>query len=62
VAFAPQTSRCADTSIDSSISPRCFLDLCLREHAARLGRYDARLLRPVLVPAIARVVRALLPG
>jgi hypothetical protein len=48
-------------SIDGSISPRSFLDLCLRENAARLGRYDTRLLRPVLVPAIARVVRTLLP-
>jgi hypothetical protein len=48
-------------AIDGSISPRSFLDLCLRENAARLGRYDGRLLRPVIVPAIARVLRTLLP-
>ena len=48
-------------SIDASISPRGFLDLCLRENSVRLGRYDSRLLRPVLVPAIARMLRTLLP-
>jgi hypothetical protein len=48
-------------SIDASISPRGFLDLCLRENSARLARYDSRLLRPVLVPAIARMLRTLLP-
>jgi hypothetical protein len=47
-------------AIDVDISPRDFLQLCLRENAQRLGRYDARLLRPRLVPMIARSVCQLL--
>jgi hypothetical protein len=47
-------------ALDTSISPRAFLDICLRENDRRLGRYDARLLRPALVPAIVRLVRPFL--
>jgi hypothetical protein len=47
-------------AINASISPRAFVDVCLGENERRLGRYDPRLLRPALVPAIARMVRPFL--
>ncbi len=43
------------------ITPREFLELCLRENERRLAPYDPRLLRPQLVPSIARTVLATLP-
>jgi hypothetical protein len=43
------------------ISPREFVELCLRENERRLAPYDPRLLRPQLVPSIARGVMATLP-
>lgn len=43
-------------AIDVALSPRDFLRLCLDENERRLGRYDQRLLRPRLVPTIARVL------
>ena len=43
------------------VTPREVLELCLRENERRLAPYDARLLRPQLVPSIARTVLATLP-
>lgn len=43
------------------VTPREFLELCLRENERRLAPYDPRLLRPQLVPSIARTVLAALP-
>lgn len=41
-------------SLDLPSTPREFLDLCLREHEARLAPYDERLLRPRFVPGVAK--------
>lgn len=48
-------------AIDIDIKPRAFLELCLRENERRLGLYDRRLLRPHLVPTIARALCTVLP-
>ena len=44
------------------ISPREFVELCLRENEKRLAPYDPRLLRPEFVPSIARALLPTLPG
>ncbi|NOT57412.1 MAG: ferritin-like domain-containing protein [Deltaproteobacteria bacterium] len=41
-------------AIMPDLSPREFLQLCLQENERRLGQYDRRLLRPQLVPTIAK--------
>jgi hypothetical protein len=43
------------TAIVSGLSARALLETCLRENARRLAAFDRRLLRPRLVPALARV-------
>jgi hypothetical protein len=47
-------------SLDLPSTPREFLDLCLREHEARLAPYDERLLRPRFVPTVARTLAKVL--
>jgi len=42
-------------------SLRSFLELCLAENARRFTPYDARLLRPVLVPSVVKTFVTLLP-
>jgi hypothetical protein len=42
------------------ISPAELIDTCLTEHERRLGVYDPRLLRPAIVPRIARLARSFL--
>jgi hypothetical protein len=44
-------------SIGIDIDAASLLDICLAENDRRLGRYDARLLRPRAVPRLVRLVR-----
>lgn len=44
-----------------ALTPRAFIDICLRENDRRFGPYDQRLARPRIVPGLARGLRPLLP-
>jgi hypothetical protein len=48
-------------AVGVDISPRALITLCLDEDKRRMDGYDARLLRPMTVPFLARMVRFLLP-
>lgn len=45
----------------ADVSPRAFVELCLSENERRLAPYDARLLRPSFVPAVAKAALAAMP-
>ncbi len=47
-------------SVGIDVTPAALFDLCLAENDRRLGRYDPRLLRPRLVPALVRLIRRFL--
>lgn len=51
----------AHQKITTDITPRQFLELCLAENARRLDRYDTRLIRPRLVPTLAKAICRILP-
>jgi hypothetical protein len=42
-------------SVGADVSPADLIKLCLTENERRMGAYDARLLRPAAVPALARL-------
>jgi hypothetical protein len=44
-------------SVGGGVSAGALIDWCLAENDRRMGGYDARLLRPTLVPKLARIVR-----
>ncbi|HEY1900649.1 MAG TPA: hypothetical protein VGG49_12750 [Steroidobacteraceae bacterium] len=51
----------AHQDLGENVTLHKLLGLCLRENAARLAPYDARLVRPRLVPALARCMYRVLP-
>jgi hypothetical protein len=51
----------AHQELGQDVTLHKLLGLCLRENDARLAPYDARLLRPRLVPALARFMYRMLP-
>ncbi len=48
-------------ALDLSTSPRQVVRMCLRENDSRLRSFDGRLLRPRLVPTLARMLAVVLP-
>lgn len=54
-------TRKGGAALGIEIDARGFLALCLAENERRLAPYDARLLRPRLMPAVARLAMGLLP-
>ena len=44
-------------SVGNDINVATLIDICLDENDRRMSPYDKRLLRPVLVPALARLAR-----
>jgi hypothetical protein len=55
-------TRAGAQSFDAVIAPRDFLALCVAEQDRRMARYDSRLLRPRIMPALARVALRLMPA
>jgi hypothetical protein len=55
-------TRTGGDAIGLAMKPREFLALCVAEHDRRLAPYDERLLRPRLMPAIARALCRVLPA
>jgi len=49
-------------SVGEDIGLHGLIDLCLAENERRMSAYDRRLLRPMAVPALARLARRLLRG
>jgi hypothetical protein len=49
-------------AVGIELKPRELIELCLTENDRRMDGYDKRLLRPTLVPALARLARRFLPN
>ena len=52
----------AGGSVGGGVSIRALIDLCLVENERQMAGYDARLLRPTIVPRLAKLVRRFLAG
>jgi hypothetical protein len=52
----------AHQEVGESVTLHSLLEMCLRENERRMAQYDARLLRPRLVPVLARFAYRVLPA
>jgi hypothetical protein len=52
----------AHQDVGESVTLHSLLGVCLSENDRRMGQYDARLLRPRLVPALAKFAYRVLPA
>ena len=55
-------TRTGGEALGLGLTPTRFLRVCLTENERRLAPYDSRLLRPRIMPAVARAVMRILPG
>jgi hypothetical protein len=51
----------SSSAIGLDISPRSFFALCTAENERRLAPFDARLLRPRMMPALVRLAARFMP-
>jgi hypothetical protein len=49
-------------AIESDLKPRDLFELCLAENDRRMARYDRRLIRPRLVPALVKIALKFMPA
>ncbi|MHA1537318.1 MAG: ferritin-like domain-containing protein [Alphaproteobacteria bacterium] len=55
-----QMTREGHKAMGIKLTPRGFLEVCLAENARRLGAYDRRLLRPLVIPRLVRLAMPML--
>lgn len=55
-------TRTGGKALGLGLTPARFLGLCLAENERRLSPYDSRLLRPRIMPLVARAAMRILPG
>ncbi len=55
-------TRTGGEAVGLTLKPRAFFALCAREQERRMGRYDSRLLRPRIMPNVARMLSRVLPA
>ncbi len=55
-------TRTGGEAVGLTLKPREFFALCAREQERRMARYDSRLLRPRIMPRVARMLSHVLPA
>ncbi len=55
-------TRTGGEAVGLNLKPREFFALCAREQDRRMARYDSRLLRPRIMPRVARMLSRVLPA
>jgi len=55
-------TRTGGAAVGLDLKPRAFFALCAKEQERRMARYDSRLLRPRIMPRVARMLSHVLPA